>query len=93
MLNLNDLRVELLQSEARDLLFVCFQQETAEASLCSAWQVPSSISLLDVKPPIPAHSVRLARAVLSPGARTLCRGACSSNVEAIKLTLSARSSA
>jgi hypothetical protein len=36
MLNLNELRVELLQSEARDLLFVCFQQETADASLRSA---------------------------------------------------------
>ena len=45
MVNLNDLRVELLQSEAphrmvqgeaRDLLLVCFQQETADASLRSA---------------------------------------------------------
>ena len=32
MLNLKDLRVELLQSAARDLLFVCFQRETADAS-------------------------------------------------------------
>jgi len=35
LFNLNDLRVELLQSEARDLLLVCFQQETADASLRS----------------------------------------------------------
>jgi hypothetical protein len=26
LLNLNDLRVELLQSAARDLLFVCFSE-------------------------------------------------------------------
>jgi len=36
LFNLNDLRVELLQSEAKDLLFVCFQRDKADASLRSA---------------------------------------------------------
>jgi len=49
MLNLSDLRVESLQSEARDHLLVCFQEETADASPACGIGMTGAffISLLD----------------------------------------------